>query len=134
MNTMHTAHELCARTGITYRQLDYWVREGLLPVAATASGPTNVHLPGTVPGGSGYPRLFTTATLNIARLLQPLRRHYGLDELKAIYAGLNALKHPWPRNVWITPDATLHRRRPHTPLALYVDLHAFIEPETTVAA
>jgi DNA-binding transcriptional MerR regulator len=60
-----SAPEVADAAGVTYRQLDYWIREQLLPF----SDPT----PGT-----GHARTFTTDDRDIARWMGALVRH-GID-------------------------------------------------------
>lgn len=123
---MLTAHELCRQSALTYRELDNWVRTGVLPVATyghETANMTALRLPGTVPGGSGYPRYFTHKTARIATVLKRLRPLLGLDALRNVYAGLDALNTDnWPLALWVTPDGTLNKRRPRTTLAIWVDL------------
>lgn len=55
-----TSSELITRAGITYRQLDYWVRTGLL-IPANGIDP-----------GSGFPRHFAAHELVVACLVKRL--------------------------------------------------------------
>jgi DNA-binding transcriptional MerR regulator len=41
--TLYGAGEVIHRTGITYRQLDHWVRIGLVEPSIRAQGPGHVH-------------------------------------------------------------------------------------------
>lgn len=69
---LHTSRDVCRLAGVTYRQLDYWVRGGLLlpPVPAT---------------GSGSQRLFDTREAQIAWVLgQCSRLGQGLPELDVL--------------------------------------------------
>lgn len=43
-----TARELCSRLGITYRQLDYWLRCGMLEDNAAGSGSTRTFTPSDI--------------------------------------------------------------------------------------
>lgn len=52
----YSSTEVCEAAGITYRQLDYWTRTGLVPHTWTFSGS---------PGGSGNFRVFDQATLDM---------------------------------------------------------------------
>lgn len=61
------AAEVTARTGITYRQLDYWCRRGILP-DQKPEGP-----------GSGRDRDFTDDDVAVIENIQSLAR--GLEEL-----------------------------------------------------
>lgn len=124
---MLTSHELCTASGLTYRELDNWIRCNVIPVAAhghTNGTITSLRLPGTVPGGSGYPRYFTERTTRIAAVLKTLRPLLGLDALRNAYAALDALDPAaWPTTIWITEDGTAHKRRPTgRPLAIWIDL------------
>jgi DNA-binding transcriptional MerR regulator len=55
-----TSIELMQRSGISYRQVDYWSRVGLLRPATDA-------LP-----GNGYPRYFPTSEVVVATLMRQL--------------------------------------------------------------
>lgn len=53
-----STRELCDLVGLTYRQADYWVRQGYLtPTVATS-------------GGSGIPRRFTVTEARVADALR----------------------------------------------------------------
>lgn len=57
--------ELCERAGITYKQLDYWTRAGLLEVSRWRRWSA-----GEVPeGGSGSQRVFEAREVAVARFL-----------------------------------------------------------------
>lgn len=137
MSNMLTSYEVTERTGITYRELDNWVRAGILPVAALGHhgrSYSSIHIPGTTPGGSGYSRYFTEQTTRIARLLKLLRPHFNLPTLGAFYAGLDALKDPWPKQLWFSADGTVHKRRPRRhATAVCLDL-TIAEPEESQVA
>lgn len=127
MSTMLTSHELCQESGLTYRELDNWIRQGVIPVATyghpAGPGTTALRLPGTTPGGSGYPRYYTNSTARIAAILKRLRPHLGLPELRNAYAALDALDpNRWPTILWATPDGTIHKKRPRATLAIWLDL------------
>lgn len=129
---MLSSHDLMERTGITYRELDNWIRQGVLPVATTGHHGrsfSSLHIPGTVKGGSGYSRYFSERTARIAAALKLLRPHFGLPALKAAYAGLDALAEPWPALLWITPAGTVSKRRPGSaPTAVCLNLAAADQP------
>lgn len=111
---MYSSHELCAEAGITYRQLDYWVREGILEVMATAGGHgwNQLHIPGTIPRGSGYPRLYDHKTVTIAKILGDLTR-LGLHG-KALRRTADDLyrSDPIPHHFYLTKSGTLAPDRP----------------------
>lgn len=71
----YSSSEALAVAGITYRQLDYWSRAGVIEV-----GPT----------GSGFPRRFTAADVRELNAAGALRRA-GL-ELEEIRLALGALR------------------------------------------
>ena len=54
-----TARQVCALFGVSYRQLDYWARTGIL-------------LPGQAATGSGSTRYYSPANLAALRVLAPL--------------------------------------------------------------
>lgn len=56
-----SSEELADAVGISYRQVDYWVRSGLLRTAAPVEG-------------SGRSRRFTPAEVKVARVVATLRR------------------------------------------------------------
>lgn len=56
-----TGPDLAHRAGISYRQLDYWTRTGLLH-----------EIPRPVNAGSGYPRSFPLTELAVASLMADL--------------------------------------------------------------
>lgn len=66
----YSAGELCRITGATYRQLDYWVRRGLL-------------VPRYASRGSGDPRSFDRSDLDRAVLLRLASAAKGLGVLDA---------------------------------------------------
>lgn len=59
--TTYAALETCRRAGCSYRQLDYWVRIGLIE-------------PTQAPRGSGYARLFDEQAVARARAIVALLR------------------------------------------------------------
>lgn len=58
----YTAPDVCTAAGITYRQLDFWIRGGL------------IHADNTDAPGQGYRRLFTSEELDVACHLADLTR------------------------------------------------------------
>jgi DNA-binding transcriptional MerR regulator len=69
--------ELCRTCGISYRQLDYWCRRGVLEPMTNATP------------GSGIPRPFTEEELRVARALAELRKlHVPLDLLIVVASQL----------------------------------------------
>lgn len=68
-----TSHELINRAGITYRQLDYWTRTGLLVTVDEIADP-----------GSGYSRYYDLAQVRRAR---------AISELLSIGMSLQLVRH-----------------------------------------
>jgi hypothetical protein len=63
--------ELCEAVGITYRQLDYWCRLGLLESTRPPVKKNPKHRKCSAPT-SGSPRLFLVSELAVARVLRAL--------------------------------------------------------------
>lgn len=78
-----TAKEVLAYTGITYRQLNYWVCEGII----RASGRSVVR--------RGYPRLFTFRDIVEIRVVKKLTSH-GL-KLSALKKCLRSIRKRLPK-------------------------------------
>lgn len=67
-----TAQELVIRAGITYRQMDYWTRTGILHPVTEATP------------GSGFSRYFTAAEAHVAATMKALMDDVpGLSPRKA---------------------------------------------------
>lgn len=119
--------EVCAATGVTYRQLDYWTRTGRVPVADGSPTP-----------GSGSQRHYTVATAVLMRALR-LASDVGRGPTLSAAGGLlfdrrfdhvaveiEYMPEMQLRDCWlvIEPDrAYVIKGKPDSEAALFVDLH-----------
>ncbi|HET6875481.1 MAG TPA: MerR family transcriptional regulator [Acidimicrobiales bacterium] len=95
MEELVTSPELCQLAGISYRQLDYWTRQGVL----SASRPAR---------GSGSFRGWTVDEAALARVCGQLSRLGATATvLRAIVAAIQAFPELWSGRVVIQPDGTV---------------------------
>lgn len=105
INRYFTAQEVIACTGITYRRLDYWVRQGII----RASGRSQVR--------RGTPRLFTFTDIVEVRVVMKLI-NCGLrlaalrKSLKAIRRQLPIMEAPLAAKRFVTDGKTVFRYDP----------------------
>jgi len=74
MERTYSSTEVCCLVGITYRQLDYWCRQGFIPGAAQRVG-------------SGCPRRFDADQVEAFRHVKDL-----MDEIADIEAELDSMR------------------------------------------
>lgn len=89
--------QLCSAAGVTYRQLDYWARTGILVPSIAAAR------------GSGTQRLYSTADVCAASLLAKLSKlGCRLASVASVIAGLQTTPLMlWPQFVVVTCDGFL---------------------------
>lgn len=87
--------DLTESYGITYRQLDYWCRTGLIP------GADHSH-------GRGHPRSFTPEQVALVRAMAPLV-HAGIDPWRAREMAMDLAEGRPARigDCWLIPEANL---------------------------
>lgn len=98
MTTMLTTKEMTLRSGATYRQLDYWTRQGVLTPVIPASG-------------TGTRRAFSQRQVRVVRMVADLAR-LGATEpvLKAAARDAELLPADyWWGMAYVTEDGTLGR-------------------------
>jgi hypothetical protein len=118
----YTAADLIEATGITYRQLDYWVREGLLRLANPEQS------------GSGSTRLFLPEELTVARALAHLSAG-GISGpiLRAVPPLIRGRGEPIEVDNWtVVVDPPPRLRLPVAPVTLVV--RTDLDPELPAAA
>lgn len=93
-----SSHELCRAASVSYRQLDYWDRTGLLLATIAAQG-------------SGTRRCYHVTEVGVARLLSRLLRPIGSgpdrsDLLRVLNQARNGERSvvPYFRGVWLDLD------------------------------
>jgi DNA-binding transcriptional MerR regulator len=99
---MHTAPQVVAETDLTYRQLDYWIRRGVIREEPSVNGRV----------GSGHPRSFTDDELRVVKVLAALRAlGCSLDTLTEVAEQLRSWPEPeWHGFVFVDSLAGLQRR------------------------
>lgn len=108
---MIRSSDLPRLVGISYRQLDYWTRQGVLIPAQDANG-------------SGTQRLWSEDEARIARMLGALRQ---LGARLRVLARVADVMRAWPENDWhgvVYIDATGHVSRLSCALCWQLDLGA----------
>lgn len=105
-----SANELCEITGVTYRQLDYWVRLGVVRPALPANG-------------SGSQRKFSGPQVPVMRCLGQLAAvGAGADQLRAAFNALSGMTHrEWEGRLYVSPGAHVSRKM-MGPVALALNL------------
>jgi len=93
------APQVCDITGVTYRQLDYWVRCGVVEPAVPASG-------------SGSQRGFTLHQVAVLRCLGQLAAAgAGSQQLRGAWKYLSALSlQDWHDKVYVSPGGYVGRK------------------------
>lgn len=93
-----SARDLCAETGITYRQLDYWTTRGVLQPLDRRSL------------SSGVPRPFDESEVRVARALASLRSlGAGLDVLIEVASQLRSGSMEWSGTIFVNAGGVVHR-------------------------
>ena len=110
-----SAKEFCRQTGLTYRQVDYWVRRGVLATAVRRAP------------GSGYERPFDEDEVRVATVLGSLRTIGApVDVLSEVAEQLRALdENAWHGVVYVD-SAGLVDRQPHRPCWWAIDLEGVL--------
>lgn len=103
--------DLCRRTNLSYRQLDYWVRVGVL-------------VPSTPANGSGSQRRFPESEVRVVKVLCSLRDlGAGMDQLRRVALFLRQPDLDFAGRVFITAAGAVYRI-PVEDAGLWVDLDA----------
>lgn len=97
-----SALELCRETGISYRQLDYWTRRGVLSPIARPEDAT-----------SGTPRPFDELEVRVVHVLAALRAlGASLDVLREVAAQLRSYGEPdWHGQLFVDQVGLIRRDR-----------------------
>jgi hypothetical protein len=86
----YSSVEVCRQTGLTYRQLDYWCRQGWLQPEAYSRGNAK-------PGyGPGWDRRWSQAELDVAQMMARLVALGVTAQRAAVVA-----REPWKRWWWL---------------------------------
>lgn len=116
---MFTSPAFAQAAGITYRELDYWVRRGVLVPASDASGSGNV-------------RLFDEAELRVALIVGELRKMgASLDLLARVAIVFRWNMGDWRGVVYVGTDGVV--RSATCAPCFCIDLDAVLAPLTVSA-
>lgn len=105
-----SAPQVCAITGVSYRQLDYWCRLGVITPAVPAVG-------------CGTQRAFDVAQIPVLRCLGQLAASgAGADQLRSAFEALEALPpNEWRGHLYVSPSGRVSTRM-QGPVALALNL------------
>lgn len=97
MNGYRTA-QAARLSGLSYRQLDYYVREGVVAPSLRSTTPHGTPLWGDTAGGSGTARRWSAHDVGVLHVLAMLRASgVGLDRLRKVVDELRGrpIDHGW---------------------------------------